>query len=117
MVTNSKPDGSAKGEVDPIQQAQNEWAIRKQMLIDLGATEAQQKQELLAYEQQIRDLKWEQWQAQSDTNGLIGDCVNGLKGGMSNALVGLLNGTQSLSDVFANLEAIYSAISVTDSQT
>lgn len=97
------PMDQLKGEVDPIQQVQNEWAVRKQMLIDLGATEAQQKQELLAYEQQIRDLKWEQWQAQSDTNGLIGDCVNGLKGGMSNALVGLLNGTQSLSDVFANL--------------
>lgn len=97
------PMDQLKGEVDPIQQVQNEWAIRKQMLIDLGATEAQQKQELLAYEQQIRDLKFEQWQAQSDTNGLIGDCVNGLKGGMSNALVGLLNGTQSLSDVFANL--------------
>ncbi|ENO7490608.1 tape measure protein [Escherichia coli] len=97
------PMDQLKGEVDPIQQVQNEWAIRKQMLIDLGATEAQQKRELLAYEQQIRDLKWEQWQAQSDTNGLIGDCVNGLKGGMSNALVGLLNGTQSLSDVFANL--------------
>ncbi|EHR9386971.1 tape measure protein [Escherichia coli] len=97
------PMDQLKGEVDPIQQAQNEWVVRKQMLIDLGATEAQQKQELLAYEQQIRDLKWEQWQAQSDTNGLIGDCVNGLKGGMSNALVGLLNGTQSLSDVFANL--------------
>lgn len=97
------PMDQLKGEVDPIQQVQNEWAVRKQMLIDLGATEAQQKQELLAYEQHIRDLKWEQWQAQSDTNGLIGDCVNGLKGGMSNALVGLLNGTQSLSDVFANL--------------
>lgn len=97
------PMDQLKGEVDPIQQAQNEWAVRKQMLIDLGATEAQQKHELLAYEQQIRDLKWEQWQAQSQTNGLIGDCVNGLKGGMSNALVGLLNGTQSLSDVFANL--------------
>ena len=97
------PMDQLKGEVDPIQQVQNEWAVRKQMLIDLGATEAQQKQELLSYEQQIRDLKWEQWQAQSDTNGLIGDCVNGLKGGMSNALVGLLNGTQSLSDVFANL--------------
>lgn len=97
------PMDKLKGQVDPIQQVQNEWAVRKQMLIDLGATEAQQKQELLAYEQQIRDIKWEQWQAQSDTNGLIGDCVNGLKGGMSNALVGLLNGTQSLSDVFANL--------------
>lgn len=97
------PMDQLKGEVDPIQQVQNEWAIRKQMLIDLGATEAQQKQELLAYEQQIRDLKWEQWQAQSDTNGLIGACVSGLKGGMGNALTGLLNGTQSLSEVFANL--------------
>ncbi|EFA4692352.1 tail tape measure protein [Escherichia coli] len=97
------PMDQLKGEIDPIKQAQNEWAVRKQMLLDLGATEAQQRQAQLEYEQQIRDLKWEQWQAQSDTNGLIGACVNGLKGGMSNALVGLLNGTQSLSDVFANL--------------
>ncbi|HDI8498698.1 TPA: tape measure protein [Escherichia coli] len=97
------PMDQLKGEVDPIQQAQNEWAVRKQMLIDLGATEAQQKQELLAYEQQIRDLKWEQWQAQSNTNALIGDCVNGLTSGMGNAITGLLNGTQSLSEMFANL--------------
>ena len=97
------PMDQLKGEIDPIKQAQNEWAVRKQMLIDLGATEAQQKQALLEYEQQIRDLKWEQWQAQSDTNGLIGACVSGLKGGMGNALTGLLNGTQSLSEVFANL--------------
>lgn len=97
------PMDQLKGEIDPIKQAQNEWAVRKQMLLDLGATEAQQRQAQLEYEQQIRDLKWEQWQAQSDTNGLIGACVSGLKGGMGNALTGLLNGTQSLSEVFANL--------------
>lgn len=97
------PMDQLKGEIDPIKQAQNEWTVRKQMLIDLGATEAQQKQALLEYEQQIRDLKWEQWQAQSETNSLIGACVSGLKGGMGNALTGLLNGTQSLSEVFANL--------------
>ncbi|HHI5974241.1 TPA: tape measure protein [Escherichia coli] len=97
------PIDQLKGEIDPIKQAQNEWAVRKQMLLDLGATEAQQRQAQLEYEQQIRDLKWEQWQAQSDTNGLIGACVSGLKGGMGNALTGLLNGTQSLSEVFANL--------------
>lgn len=97
------PMDQLKGEIDPIKQAQNEWAVRKQMLIDLGATEAQQRQAQLEYEQQIRDLKWEQWQAQSDTNSLIGACVSGLKGGMGNALTGLLNGTQSLSEVFANL--------------
>ncbi|EMX4710082.1 tape measure protein [Escherichia coli] len=97
------PMDQAKGEVDPIQQIQNEWAIRKQMLIDLGASEAQQRAEQLLHEQQIRDLKWEQWQAQSDTNALIGDCVSGLTGGMGNAITGLLNGTQSLSEMFANL--------------
>lgn len=97
------PMDQLEGEIDPIKQAQNEWAVRKQMLLDLGATEAQQRQAQLEYEQQIRDLKWEQWQAQSDTNSLIGACVSGLKGGMGNALTGLLNGTQSLSEVFANL--------------
>ncbi|HAW3441884.1 TPA: tape measure protein [Escherichia coli] len=97
------PMDQLKGEIDPIKQAQNEWAIKKQMLLDLGATEAQQRQAQLEFEQQIRDLKWEQWQAQSDTNSLIGACVSGLKGGMGNALTGLLNGTQSLSEVFANL--------------
>ncbi|KHI78955.1 tape measure protein [Escherichia coli] len=97
------PMDQLKGEIDPIKQAQNEWAVRKQMLLDLGATEAQQRQAQLEYEQQIRDLKWEQWQAQSETNGLIGACASGLKGGMGNALTGLLNGTQSLSEVFANL--------------
>lgn len=97
------PMDQLKGEIDPIKQAQNEWAVRKQMLIDLSATEAQQRQAQLEYEQQIRDLKWEQWQAQSETNSLIGACVSGLTGGMGNALTGLLNGTQSLSEVFANL--------------
>ncbi|EKE6993144.1 tape measure protein [Escherichia coli] len=97
------PMEQLRGEVDPIKQIQNEWAVRKQMMIDLGITEAQQRQAQLEYEQQIRDLKWEQWQAQSETNGLIGACVSGLKGGMGNALTGLLNGTQSLSEVFANL--------------
>lgn len=97
------PMEQLRGEVDPIKQIQNEWAVRKQMMIDLGITEAQQRQAQLEYEQQIRDLKWEQWQAQSETNSLIGACVSGLKGGMGNALTGLLNGTQSLSEVFANL--------------
>ncbi|GDN91579.1 phage tail length tape measure protein [Escherichia coli] len=97
------PMEQLRGEVDPIKQIQNEWAVRKQMMIDLGITEAQQRQAQLEYEQQIRDLKWEQWQAQSETNSLIGACVSGLKGGMGNALTGLLNGTQSLNEVFANL--------------
>ncbi|EKT1593194.1 tape measure protein [Escherichia coli] len=97
------PMDQLKGEVDPIQQAQNEWAVRKQMLLDLNASEAQIRAEQLLHEQTITGLKWEQWQAQSDTNALIGDCVNGLTSGMGNAITGLLNGTQSLSEMFANL--------------
>ncbi|MMU43616.1 tail tape measure protein [Escherichia coli] len=97
------PMDQLKGEVDPIQQAQNEWAVRKQMLLDLNASEAQIRAEQLLHEQTITSLKWEQWQAQSDTNALIGDCVNGLTSGMGNAITGLLNGTQSLSEMFANL--------------
>ncbi|ENQ0912826.1 tape measure protein [Escherichia coli] len=97
------PMEELKGQVDPIQQAQNEWAIRKQMLTDLNASEAQIRAEQLAHERTIADLKWEQWQAQSDTNALIGDCVSGLTGGVGNALTGLLNGTQSLSEAFANI--------------
>ncbi|WP_215268814.1 tape measure protein [Escherichia coli] len=96
-------DDQYKAKVDPIQQAQNEWAVRKQMLLDLNASEAQIRAEQLLHEQTITGLKWEQWQAQSDTNALIGDCVNGLTSGMGNAITGLLNGTQSLSEMFANL--------------
>lgn len=97
------PEQKALGQVDPIQQLQNEWTIRKAMLTDLGATEATIKQQQLAYEQQLLDLKWQQWQAQSDTNALVGAMANGLGEGAANAITGLLNGTQSLKEAFANI--------------
>lgn len=91
------------GEVDPIQQIQNEWTIRKQMLIDLGATEATLRQQELAHQQQLLELQWQRWQAQSMTNQLVGDMVTTLGEGATNALTGLLNGTQSLKEAFANI--------------
>lgn len=97
------PEQKALGAIDPIQQIQNEWAIRKQMLLDLGATEATIKEQQLAHEQQLLDLKWQQWQAQSDTNRLIGVMLGGLGDGATNAITGLLNGTQSLKEAFANI--------------
>ncbi|EAT2152674.1 tape measure protein [Salmonella enterica] len=97
------PEQKALGAIDPIQQIQNEWAIRKQMLLDLGATEATIKEQQLAHEQQLLDLKWQQWQAQSDTNHLIGVMLGGLGDGATNAITGLLNGTQSLKEAFANI--------------
>ncbi|HEE9834687.1 TPA: tape measure protein [Citrobacter freundii] len=97
------PEQQALGKVDPIQQLQNEWAIRKAMLMDLGATEATIRQQELAHEQQLLALQWERWTAQSETNMLVGDMVDSLASGATNALTGLLNGTQSLKEAFANI--------------
>ena len=92
-----------KAQIDPIQKIQNEWAIRKQMLLDLGATKEQLHQEELAHEQRILDLKWQQWKKQNDINGLIGNMVDGLSSGAGSAFTGLLNGTQSLQESLANV--------------
>ncbi|VFT03667.1 Uncharacterised protein [Escherichia coli] len=77
----------------------NEWAVRKQMLLDLGATKEQLHQEEIAHEQQILDLKWQQWKKQNDINGLIGNMVDGLSSGAGSAFTGLINGTQSLARI------------------
>lgn len=92
-----------KAQIDPLQKIQNEWALRKQMLIDLGATQSQLRQEEIAHEQQVLDLKWQQWKKQGDINGLIGNMVDGLSSGAGGAFTGLLNGTQSLQEALANV--------------
>ncbi|EKB1959562.1 hypothetical protein ONG11_001233 [Escherichia coli] len=92
-----------KAQIDPIQKILNEWAVRKQMLIDLGATQSQLRQEEIAHEQQVLDLKWQQWKKQGEINGLIGNMVDGLSSGAGSAFTGLLNGTQSLQESLANV--------------
>ncbi|EPB6705719.1 tape measure protein [Escherichia coli] len=91
------------GEVDPIQQIQNEWAVRKQMMLDLGATEQAMWQAEQEHQRQLLDLQWQRFEAQSEQNRLIGSMIDNLKGGATNALTGLLNGSQSLSESFANV--------------
>lgn len=92
-----------KAQIDPVQKVLNEWAVRKQMLLDLGASQQQLRQEEIAHEQQILDLKWQQWKKQGDINGLIGNMVDGLSSGAGGAFTGLLNGTQSLQESLANV--------------
>ncbi|EET2955096.1 hypothetical protein ACKWNL_02215 [Escherichia coli] len=92
-----------KAQIDPLQKIMNEWAVRKQMLLDLGATKEQLHQEEIAHEQQILDLKWQQWKKQNDINGLIGNMVDGLSSGAGSAFTGLINGTQSLQESLANV--------------
>lgn len=92
-----------KAQIDPVQKVLNEWAVRKQMLLDLGASQQQLRQEEIAHEQQILDLKWQQWKKQGDINNMIGTMVDNLSSGAGSAFTGLLNGTQSLQESLANV--------------
>ncbi|MBB8054284.1 hypothetical protein HEL27_005905 [Escherichia coli] len=92
-----------KAQIDPVQKVLNEWAVRKQMLLDLGASQQQLRQEEIAHEQQILDLKWQQWKKQGDINAMIGSMVDNLSNGAGSAFTGLLNGTQSLQESLANV--------------
>ena len=92
-----------RGELDPIQQAQNEWTIRKQMLEDLGATEQYMKEQERAHAQEMLSLEWERYKAQSMSYKLLGDTVDAMGGSATNALVGLVNGTQSWQQALANI--------------
>ena len=46
---------------------------------------------------------WEEWQQQSQINSMIGAAVDSLQGGATSAITGLINGTQSLRESFANI--------------
>lgn len=92
-----------RGELDPIQQAQNEWTVRKQMLEDLGATEQYMREQERAHAQEMLTLEWERYKAQSMTNQLLGDAVDAMSGSATNALVGLVNGTQNWQQALANI--------------
>lgn len=97
------PMDQLKGEIDPIQQAQNEWTVRKQMLEDLGATEQYMREQERAHAQEMLTLEWERYKAQSMSNQLLGDAVDAMSGSATNALVGLVNGTQSWQQALANI--------------
>ncbi|WP_313687047.1 tail protein (tape measure) [Pantoea sp.] len=105
------PLQDAQGAVDPVQQLANENA-RKLALIQQFETEkgvltqnglALMNAANTEYEQARLAAQWEIYKAQSDSNALLGTAIESLGGGATNAITGLLNGTQSLSEAFANL--------------
>ncbi|EFS6392744.1 tape measure protein [Escherichia coli] len=81
-----------------LEMKQADELFNKQMINEetLNALKQQHADELLA-------TQWEQFTAQGGINGLIGDMADGLSGGATNAVVGLLNGTQNLENAFANI--------------
>ncbi|WP_199756203.1 phage tail length tape measure family protein [Candidatus Pantoea deserta] len=105
------PQQQAAGSVDPVQALANEnaqkLALIQQFTQQRILTE-QQGLELMnaantQYEQQRIAAQWEIYKNQSAANSLLADAVDSLQGGAANAITGLLNGTQSLSEAFANI--------------
>lgn len=127
------PQQEAAGTVDPVQQLANEnarkmalmqqyqqqeQAILKQgylqgkltydqyiaakMATDNQYLELRAAQEA-QYEQQRIAAQWEIYRNQSTANELLAVSIESMQTGATNAITGLLNGTQSLSEAFANL--------------
>ncbi|MGC1037617.1 tape measure protein [Pantoea agglomerans] len=105
------PTQDAQGTIDPVQALANENA-RKLALIqefetEKGAITANGLALINAanteYEQARIDAAWKIWENQSQANQMLGDAIDSLQGGATNAITGLLNGTQSLAESFANI--------------
>ncbi|PLR32666.1 hypothetical protein CYR32_14930 [Chimaeribacter coloradensis] len=105
------PAQQAVGEVDPVQQLANQNAEKLELIKQFTAQKVITEQQGLAlmnaanvqYEQQRTDAQWELYRNQNAANSLLADAVDSLQGGATNAITGLLNGTQNLSEAFANI--------------
>lgn len=105
------PQQSAKGEVDPVQRLANQHAQELALIQQFESQKGQLTQRGLEltsaanrkYEQERIAAQWEIWRNQSITNQLMADAVDSLQSGATNAITGLINGTQSLQESFANI--------------
>jgi len=105
------PLQEAQGAIDPVQALANENAKKLELIKQFETEKGQITLNGLAlmnaantqYEQQRIAAQWEIYRSQSEANELLASAVDSLQGGATNAITGLLNGTQSLSEAFANI--------------
>jgi len=105
------PVQEAVGTVDPVQQLANQNAQKLALIQQFEQQRLVTEQQGLAlrnaanteYEQQRIAAQWEIYRSQSQSNELLATAIDSLQGGASNAITGLLNGTQSLGEAFANI--------------
>ncbi|EGT4441101.1 tail protein (tape measure) [Cronobacter sakazakii] len=105
------PLQEAQGAIDPVQALANENAKKLALIQEFESAKGQVTLNGLAlmnaantqYEQQRIAAQWEIYRSQSEANELLASAVDSLQGGATNAITGLLNGTQSLSEAFANI--------------
>ncbi len=105
------PLQDARATIDPVQALANENS-RKLALIQEFETEkgvitanglALMNAQNTEYEQARIDAAWKIWENQNQTNQLLGGAIDSLQGGATNAITGLINGTQSLQESLANI--------------
>ncbi len=105
------PEQAAKGEVDPVQQLANQHAQQLALIQQFETQKGQITQRGLElmnaanteYEQARIAAQWEIYRNQSTGNELLATSLEGLQSGATNALTGLINGTQSLQEAMANV--------------
>ncbi|WP_410677614.1 tape measure protein [Citrobacter europaeus] len=105
------PQQSALGEIDPVQQLANQHAQELALIQQFETQKGQITQRGLElmnsanteYEQQRIAAQWEIFRNQSQANELLASSLEGLQSGATNALTGLISGTQSLQEAFANI--------------
>ncbi|MEG1688796.1 MAG: tail protein (tape measure) [Hafnia sp.] len=105
------PTQSAVAEVDPVQRLANQHAQELALIQQFEQQGVMTHQNALAlraaadteYEQQRIAAQWEIFRNQSQANELLASSLEGLQSGATNALTGLISGTQSLQEAFANI--------------
>ncbi|EHW1084609.1 tape measure protein [Salmonella enterica] len=100
-----------QGQVSPVAAVVNTYAQQMAQLDEYVQLYPQKIAEAEAvragiedqYHQKRMAAMWEEWQQQSEINSMLGAAVDSLQGGATNAITGLINGTQSLQESFANI--------------
>lgn len=100
-----------QGQVSPVAAVDNIYAQQMAQLDEYVQLYPQKIAEAEAvragiedqYHQKRMAAMWEEWQQQSEINNMLGAAIDSLQGGATNAITGLINGTQSLQESFANI--------------
>ncbi|EHI8888641.1 tape measure protein [Salmonella enterica] len=100
-----------QGQASPVAAVDNAFAQQMAQLDEYARLYPQRIAEAEAvragieeqYRQKRMAAMWEEWQQQSEINSMLGAAVDSLQGGATNALTGLISGTQSLQEAFANI--------------
>ncbi|EMQ0020286.1 tape measure protein [Enterobacter hormaechei] len=100
-----------QGQVSPVAAVDNIYAQQMAQLDEYVQLYPQKIAEAEAvragiedqYHQKRMAAMWEEWQQQSEINNMLGAAIDSLQGGATSAITGLINGTQSLQESFANI--------------